>query len=190
MKFHKRQLILASLVVALGTAVYLNWQFSGNKNFGASDIIESTRELGEARYVNSAHVDTNAENASQNNADSSEGGAKKYFASAKSSRQKAREEIEEKLKNLASESNINAEIKNEINKYIEEIVKNTQQETNIENLVKAKGFEECIASIQNGECSVIVGSGNLDENSAIVIRDIVSGQSGIPYEKIKIVEAK
>ena len=31
MKFHKRQLILASLVVALGTAVYLNWQFSGNK---------------------------------------------------------------------------------------------------------------------------------------------------------------
>ena len=65
-----------------------------------------------------------------------------------------------------------------------------KQETNIENLVKAKGFEECIASIQNGECSVIVGSGSLDENSAIVIRDIVSGQSGIPYEKIKIVEAK
>ncbi len=190
MKFHKRQLILASLVVALGTAVYLNWQFSGNKNFGASDIIESTRELGEARYVNSAHVDTNSESDSQNNADHSEESSKKYFASAESNRQKAKEESEEKLKSLASESNINAEIKSEINKHLEEIAKNTQQETSIENLIKAKGFEECLVSIQNGECSVIVNPGNLDENSAIVIRDIVSGQAAIPYDKIKIVEAK
>ncbi len=190
MKFHKRQLILASLVVALGAAVYLNWQFSENKNFGTTDILEPTRELGEARYVNSAHIDNSGENDTNNSAHSSDENSKKYFALAESNRQKAREESEEKLKSLASESNINAEIKNEINKQIEEIAKNNQQETNIENLVKAKGFEECIASIQNGECSVIVSKGNLDENSAIVIRDIVSGQAAIPYDKIKIVEAK
>ena len=29
MKYGKRQLILASLVLALGAAVYLSWQFAG-----------------------------------------------------------------------------------------------------------------------------------------------------------------
>ena len=33
MSFGKRKIILASLVVALGAAVYLNWQFSSNPNF-------------------------------------------------------------------------------------------------------------------------------------------------------------
>ena len=188
MKFHKRQLILASLVAALGAAVYINWQFSGNKNLGATDIIESTRELGEARYVNSTNIDPNLENSPAT--PTPESSTKNFFASAQSNRQKAKEESEEKLKNLISEPNINAEIKNEINKQIEEIAKNSQQESSIENLIKAKGFEECIVSIQSGECSVIVSPGNLDENSAIVIRDIISGQSGITFDKIKITEAK
>ncbi len=52
MKFRKRQIILASLIAALGTAVYLNWQFTGDKNFEVSNMLQSTEELGEARYVN------------------------------------------------------------------------------------------------------------------------------------------
>ena len=32
MTFGKRQLVIASLVVALGAAVYLNWQFSDSEN--------------------------------------------------------------------------------------------------------------------------------------------------------------
>ena len=187
MKFHKRQLILASLVAALGTAVYLNWQFSSNKNLGETDIIESTRELGEARYVNSANIAGNIENGTTENMDDN---IKKFFAQAYSNRQKAKEESEEKLKSLVSETNINAEIKNEITRQIEDIAKNSQQESSIENLIKAKGFEDCIVSIQNGECSVIVSPGKLDENSVIVIRDIACGQSGISYDKIKITEAK
>ena len=190
MKFHKRQLILASLVVALGAAVYINWQFSGNKDLGTTDIIEPTRELGEARYVNSTNIDNHTDNLPTPTTDTNETSTKKYFASAESNRQKAKEESEEKLKSLASEPNLNAEIKNEINRQLEDLAKNGQQEASIENLIKAKGFEDCIVSIQSGECSVIVSPGNLDENGAIVIRDIVSGQSGISFDKIKITEAK
>ena len=179
MKFHKRQLVLASLVAALGAAVYLNWQFSGDKGLSATGLLESTKELGEARYVNNAHVSENGDDISPALAPVSDE-TKKYFAEAQSNRTKAREEIEEKLKSLASEQNINSDIKNEITKQIETLTKNTQQESSIENLIKAKGFGECIVSIQNGECSVIVSPGNLNENSAIIIRDIVSGQSGIP----------
>ena len=52
MKFHKRQLILASLVVALGAAVYLNWQFSDTHEFDAPDTIETAHKLAKHRRRN------------------------------------------------------------------------------------------------------------------------------------------
>lgn len=188
MKIHKRQLILASLVVALGAAVYLNWQFSDNHGLDNTSIIESTRELGEARYVNTSNISENPNTLGLPESTSAQ--TKKFFAEASSNRQKNRDLALEKLKSLASSQNINDEIKNEIAKQSEAISKNIQQESNIENLIKAKGFGECLVFIQNDECSVIVSPGNLNENTAIVIKDIISGQSGIKNDKIKITEAK
>lgn len=52
MAFGKRQLVLAALVVALGAAVYLNWQFSDNRDLLATNTVTSSqKELGEAQYV-------------------------------------------------------------------------------------------------------------------------------------------
>ena len=188
MKFHKRQLILASLVVALGAAVYLNWQFSDTHEFDAPDAIETAHELGEARYVNTSKVSESPE--STTTPDSSSSRAKKFFAEASSNRQKAHDQATEKLKSLIDSQNTDDEIKREILKQSEELAKNIEQESNIENLIKAKGFGDCVALIQNGECSIIVSPGNLKENTAIVIKDIVTGQSGIKSDKIKITEAK
>ena len=67
---------------------------------------------------------------------------------------------------------------------------NMEQENNVENLIKAKGFADCVAFIQNGECSVVVASEGLLDSEAITIKDIVAGQTGISFDKIKIVEAK
>ena len=53
MGFRKKQVILAALVLALGTAVYLNWQFSSNQDLIADNSIMSTKELGEAQFVKS-----------------------------------------------------------------------------------------------------------------------------------------
>ena len=175
MKFRKRQIILASLIAALGTAVYLNWQFTGDKNFEVSNMLQSTEELGEARYVNNNDFSDKT---------------KKYFAEAQINRQKAHEYSEEKLKNLLSMPNINPETKEKITKGIDSIAKTATEESNIENLIKSKGFSECLVCIENDECNVVVNPGSVSENSAIIIRDIVSGQSDIAASKIKIIEAK
>jgi len=192
MKFHKRQLILASLVVALGAAVYLNWQFSDTHEFDAPDAIETAHELGEARYVNTSNVSDTPDNIIPPGSPSSQTSSqtKKFFAEASSNRQKAHDQATEKLKSLIDSQNVDEEIKKEILKQSDELTKNIERESNIENLIKAKGFGDCIASIQNDECSIIVSPGNLKENTAIVIRDIVTGQSGITSDKIKITEAK
>ena len=69
------------------------------------------------------------------------------------------------------------------------IAQNMDQENNVENLIKAKGFADCVAFIQNGECSVVVASEGLLDSEAITIKDIVAGQTGISFDNIKIVEA-
>ena len=45
----KRQILLAALVLALGAAVFLNWQFSDNNELIATNMVNSTKELGEAK---------------------------------------------------------------------------------------------------------------------------------------------
>lgn len=180
MKFHKRQLILASLVVALSAAVYLNWQFSDSKNLKVTNMLNSTEELGEAKYVNSSNV---SDKSSSNN-------IKKYFTEAQINRQKARDESQEKLKSLINTNNLNPEIKEKLTKDLDNLLKNIQSESNIENLIKSKNFTECLAIINNNECNIIVNPGTIDENSVIIIKDIVTSQTEIPSSKIKIIEAK
>lgn len=191
MKLHRRQLILASLVLALGTAVYLNWQFSDDKGLRATDILQSHKELGEARYVNNSRTSDESEEGGQLEAVANmTNESKEFFAQARMNRQKLRDEATETLKNILADSQSSEQAKTEAVKQAGEATNLIQKESNIENLIKAKGFGECMAFIQNGECSIIVNPGSLSDNSVITIRDIVSGQSGVPYDKIKIVEAK
>ena len=56
--------------------------------------------------------------------------------------------------------------------------------------MKAKGYSDCVAVIQNGECSVIVSGKLQNESDAVVIQDIVAGQTDFSPEKIKIVESE
>lgn len=187
MKFRKRQLILASLVVVLGTAVYLNWQFSDNKTLQVTDVLDNSDELGEARYVNNTNFSDKLEAKSQESVSEK---TKTYFAQAQLNKQKSHDATKEKLKDLLSYENINIEAKESLKKGIDEVSKNEILESNIENLIKSKGFEQCIAFIESGECNVVVNPGSINENSAIIIKDIVSGQTNIPGNKIKIIEAK
>ena len=112
------------------------------------------------------------------------------FAEARTNRQKAHDNATEKLKSLISSQNIDEGVRNQIKQQASELARNIEQESNIESLIKAKGFGDCIAFIQNNECSIMVSTGNLNESTAIVIKDIVTGQSGIQSNKIKITEAK
>lgn len=197
MTFGKRQLVLAALVVALGAAVYLNWQFSGNNDLLATNTVESGKELGEAEYVNknsaSSLVSSEEESSQGEEASSTasiSSSAEQYFAQTKVSRKQARDDAVDTLKDIIDSVQSSDSAKAEAIKQAADIAKNIEQENNIENLIKAKGFAECVAFIQNGECSVVVSTSGLLDNEAITIKDLVAGQSGISYDKIKIIEAK
>ena len=187
MVYRKKQVILGALVLALGTAVYLNWQFSENKDFIDESAIMSTKELGEAQFVNNTPTPEQSEEKKEDEPKTSS----EYFSKAKSNRQKARDEATEMIKEILEDSKSSEQAKSQAIKQASDVAKNIEQESNIESLIKAKGITDCLAFIQNDECSVVVGGGEtLNENLAVAIKDIIAGQGGISPDKIKIVEAK
>jgi hypothetical protein len=191
MNMGKRQLVLAALIVALGAAVYLNWQFSGNNQLLATNAATSStsgRTLGEAQLVEGSAVSgTGTPKSSSSSAASAvQTGADTYFTQAQLARRQARDSAVELVEKIVSDSQTGDAAKREAVDKAAVIAQNSIQETNIENLIKAKGFSDCLVFIQNGECSVVVKSKDSAQNDAIIIKDIVAGQSGISYDKIKI----
>lgn len=180
MKIGKKQIVLASLVLALGAAVYLNWQFSDTNivNTGAEQTI------GEAQLVSnqsdeSAKSETDASKADTGNTDS-------YFSTARTDRQRAQDEAVDLAKEILESAEGDEAAKAEAVQSAEKIASVYQQQSNIESLLKAKGFSDCVVFIQNGECSVVLKKSEIKEDTNLIVKDIVSGQADIELESIKI----
>ncbi len=205
MAIRKRQLVLAALVVALGAAVYLNWQFGGNSQIVDAGTSVSDKELGAAQLVNGS-VDSSPSSAVLEVVSSAVSGGtasevsseianigantdvNTYFAQARLERQKSRDASQELVQKVLDDTTADENTKTEAANQASEISQNIVTETNIENLVKSKGFVDCVAFIQNGACNVVVQKdGEFASADAIAIKDIVVAQAKISADKITIV---
>ena len=67
----------------------------------------------------------------------------------------------------------------------------TLREAQIENLVTAKGYEDCVAFMSDGSLSVVVSTenGELQTEDVARITDIAMTESGLPASSIKIMAA-
>ncbi|MEE1056874.1 MAG: SpoIIIAH-like family protein [Acutalibacteraceae bacterium] len=198
MKFGKKQLILAGLVLTLGAAVYLNWQFSSNTDLlSGADVVSVSKELGEAEFVNTSSDKKAGESATEKTTQSekstnsektttAEKGSDEYFAQAKVDRQQTQDKIAEMTQDVLESSEESESAKTEAVAKAAELATIMEQQTNVESLIKSKGFEECMVFIQNGECSVVVKDSDLTSDDAMIIKDVVVGQTGISSDKVKI----
>jgi stage III sporulation protein AH len=193
MTMGKRQLVLAALVVALGAAVYLNWALAGNTQLPATQALTSGsgRELGQTLLVN-ASGSSAASGASGSSAVKTglTSGATDYFSEARLSRQKARDSAVELLEKVLDDAKQSDTAKKEAVTQAGAIAQNTLKESSIENLIKAKGYSDCVVSLENGGCNVVVKTKASPQEDAVQIKDIVADQAGVSYDKIKIVEMK
>lgn len=178
MKINKRNVIVATLIVALGTAVYLNWQFGDNSSMFTS----STKELGEAEYVNNDTTVTEPTSSSLSSKQTN------YFSQARTSRQESQDKIIEIAKEVLDKTEASSEAKESAEIQSEKIENYIAYQTNIENLLKAKGFTDCLCCITDKGCSVVVPKSEVNEDSALIIKDVVFGQTGIEFENIVITE--
>ncbi len=207
MTFGKRQLVIAAMVVALGAAVYLNWQFGGGTpvEIASTSSVAEEKQLGQTTYVNTEVSGEKAQSSKKSEkAQTSQKSKTKavvstansslnekqqtYFADERLKRQQNHEQAIESLSDIIESANSSESAKQEAVKSADTLAKNIKAEGDIESAIKAKGFDECLVSIDNQSCIVIVTAGKLTDATAITIKDIVNRQGGIEFDKITITE--
>ncbi len=181
MKFQKKYVVLAALVLALGTAVYINWQFSGNSNS------TTAKELGAASYVSATVSPSSDDEAVQTSALSQE--SKNYFASERTKRQSTQDKIIDEANEVFELENVSDEQKSDAQKSVEEMLRIFTVQDSIESIVKAKGFSECLCCISKSGVTVIVPDSELNDTSALVIDDAVISHYEVDFDDISIVGA-
>ncbi len=168
-----RSVVVTVAVLLIGLAVYLNYRWF-------YDPIDS---LG----FGENNMDDNSSDSAQTGTENEEDGGNDYFSSTVLYRQQSRDEAIDVLKLVTENEEATEEAKAEAAEKISKIAVDIQNETNIETLVKAKGFEECVAVISDGAVSVIVSADELRANQAAQILTIVYETTGISPENVSIV---
>jgi stage III sporulation protein AH len=167
-----RNSVIIVAVLIIGLAVYLNYRWFydpvGSLGYGDNNMDDN----------NDASAETGGDTSDTLN---------DYFTSTALSRKQSRDEAIEVLM-LVSESEDSTEAaKAEASAKISKIAVDMQNEASIETLVKAKGFEECVAVISEDSVSVVVKAESIEANEAAQILTIVYETTGITPDKVSII---
>ena len=182
----KKQIILASLTLVLGIAVYMNYVFAEVGNDIAADAeIQSAADT-QVNYGDAAFVGAD----SSDPAEPASAGASDYFAQARLSRMTSRDDAVQTLSAILGGGDLTEE---ENAAYTMEAVNLSQlseSESKVESLIRAQGFEDCVVYLDGETASIVVKSEGLASEQAAQIKDNLLTEVTIPAENIRIFEVK
>ena len=192
MKIWKRNVVVAAIMLFVCAAVYLNWSYGREVEAGSESA--NGKLLGEATLVGSNEEDallsTNEEDGetAQTNSEVQTG----YFSSARLNRQQARDSALSLLKDAAADEAADQTVIDEANASIQTMAANTLSEAQVENLVTAKGYADCICFINDSSASIVVAAvdGGLTNSDTARIMEIVKEETGLTASQITIIEAE
>lgn len=192
----KRQIILAALVVALGTAIFLNWKFSGaNGGTNVEGVFNNSSALGTSTYVSTSGAGSTASTSSStaSSAGSTASASGSLFSQQRLTRTKTRAEAEQALQITLNSTTATAAEKQSAQTQIDNIASNITNEGYVESLIVSKGFKDCVCFINNGTVSVVVapkGNQPLSSSDSAQIADIVMQQTKVSADNIHIIQSK
>ena len=182
----KRQILTATLAIAMASALLVNWYYNRDTVKGNTDETSrpKTENLGDSIYVNGTTSPSDEAGADEEVRDVAK--IQEYFAEAQLKRTQAHDEALDKIEKLIDDGKENSEVE----KLLEEYSNAIKLEADIENLITAKIGCECLVILNSENAQIVVDSQGTDELYLLQITDIVSNQANIPAEKIAIIEAK
>ena len=182
----RRNAVVAAVGLFVCAAVYLNWNYEQQAQAG--------KTLGQSALVSGETGDplvggTSEEQQTQQTGQESEGGSG-YFASARLNRQQARDSALSLLQDAAAQEHADETVKAQVNDTIQTMADYTITEAQIENLVTAKGYADCVAFIGEEDLSLAVAApeGGLTQADTARIVDVVMQSADFTAEQIKIIE--
>ncbi len=163
----KGQLLLAVMVVALGAAIWFNMKYSPKT--------DDTKYLGQAEFVDNVSGESQQVSAQVD-----------YFVAAKEEREQNYENASADLEKAIKTAGGNSETVKNASDKAASLAARKAAESNIEALLKAKGFSQALAVIGDNDINIVVKADSLTATQSLQIQDIASSQSGYTADKIKI----
>ena len=184
MKTWKKNMVAAAVLVTVCTGIYLNWLYTEQSTAAElTDTLDVEKVMSDDLLVLSDDAAVLAEGELVNTSTD-------YFAAVRLSRQQARDSAVNLLQEAMAYSDETKSV--ESSAELEEIVQTALSEAQIESLIIAKGYTDCVAYMSNDGISVAVAApeGGLQQADVAVIADIVMSQSAYTLSDIRVVEVQ
>ncbi len=178
MKNRKRNITMIAVLLFVCAAVTLNWSY--NQRWGKPDA-EMVQAMDEARS-----------NAEAQYAEKVATGASAYFAEARLTRQMSRDEALELLQTAASTEAASQESIDSAMNAISSMAACSLRETQIENLLLAKDFTDCVVYIGNNSVTVAVPAPEegLSEDAVARITEVICKETDFDASQLSIIEVR
>ena len=185
MKVWKKNMVAAAVLVTVCAGIYVNWLYTEDQATASlTDKLDTEKVMSDDTLVLSEDMAAIAagEDVQTTAAD--------YFAAVRLSRQQARDEALNLLQEAMAYSEGSKEAESSME--LEDIVQTALSEAQIESLIIAKGYADCVAYMTGEGISVAVASpeGGLQAEDVAVIADIVMSQSDYGLDAIRVVEVQ
>ena len=188
----KRNAVVATVLLFVCAAVYLNWRYAGNLTDDTQPVSQqqpeensNTKVLGDAALVGGVPT------AEDTDASAPASAPATYFDTARLSRQQSRDNALSILREAAAQENVEQTVLDDANRAIQTLADYSMLEGQIENLVVAKGYADCVAFMGENSISVVVSAAEdgLQTEDVAKIKDIVLSETTYTTDQIKIMEA-
>ena len=179
MKVWKKNLVAIAMLIVVCGGIYINWAYTEDQT-----VIDLTDTLnGEKMLSSDLLVLGNDDQLQHGNTTVDD-----YFAAVRLSRQEARDSAI----TLLQEAMVYDDGVETSSTQLELLVQSALTESQIESLVIAKGYADCVAYISDEKISIAVAApeGGIQDTDVALIADIVMSQSDFDLEDIYVVEVQ
>ena len=178
MKNLKRNLTILTVLVLVCTAVYLNWSY--NNGWGKADAAMVKAEDAAMKSAEDAYAASNGKGK----------GISSYFAEARLNRQVSRDEALELLQSAATSDNASQETIDSAMTAISAMANYSMRETQLENLLVAKDFADCVVYMTDDSITVAVPApaDGLSEAAVARITETVTSETGYNATQLNVIE--
>lgn len=167
--FKKNQIIVTLLAVLIAVAGYLNYTYDGQEKVASADneVANKETQIGDAILTSGQTVSS-------------------YIAQAKMNKEQTRSKNKETLLEVINNESVSDAEKQEAVNTMVEITENAELESNIENLLYAKGLSQVVVTISDEQVEVIVNESEINDTVRAQIEDVIKRKTGVEAKNIII----
>lgn len=180
----KKNLVITTVLLFVCAAVYLNW--SHNSKWGEADSAMAEAEDSAMNAADQEYLSAIGESDMESEFTSS------YFAEARLTRQQSRDEALGLLETAAASESASQETIDSAMDSIAAMATWSMQEAQVENLLLAKDFADCVVYMSSDGVTVAVPSPTegLSEAAVARITDTITSETDYSASQIKVIEVR